>query len=72
MSCASGEACRWKVSLDLHRGCRGEELTIRAEVIEEARAKLKSTELTPVTAERFLAWKADKIKKKCVRSMHHR
>ena len=33
-------------------------------MIEEARAKLKSAELTPVTAERFLAWKAEKIKKK--------
>ena len=34
------------------------------ELIEEARAKLKSSELTPVTRERFLAWKEAKLKAK--------
>jgi hypothetical protein len=32
------------------------------ELIEEQRAKLKSSELTPLTAERFLEWKAKKLK----------
>lgn len=34
------------------------------ELIEEQRAKLKFSELTPVTAERFLEWKAKKLKAK--------
>lgn len=32
------------------------------ELIEEQRAKLRFTELTPLTAERFLEWKAKKLK----------
>lgn len=34
------------------------------ELIEEQRAKLKFSELTPLTAERFLEWKAKKLKAK--------
>lgn len=34
------------------------------ELIEEQRAKLKFAELTPLTAERFLEWKAKKLKAK--------
>lgn len=34
------------------------------ELIEEQRAKLKASELTPITEERFLAWKAKKLKAK--------
>ena len=70
MSCESEVVCLWKVRAFLscarfYTKKSGQGLTFfNAEVIEEAREKLRSTELTPLTAERFLVWKANKLKRK--------
>ena len=70
--CPNGMSCIYRHCLppnyvlkrDMPTGKKEEDDTILEEVLEEERSKITSEKGTPVTKERFYAWKEEKKKKK--------